>query len=142
MTTVLQIVNGAAEEIGVKTAEIPLEAGDYQVILDRMNDMLIEWADKGLTPQFVEVFNSTDVVAVARSSVSAVKYNLAIRIAPAFEKVITAALAANARETMANLETSIVYIGEVAYPDTLPTGSGNDCDYDRRFYPNNEKVLF
>ena len=42
MTTANQIVNGAAEEIGVKTAEMPLEASDAQVILDRMNDMLTE----------------------------------------------------------------------------------------------------
>ena len=142
MTTALQIVNGAAEEIGVKTAEITLESGDYQVIFDRMNDLLIEWADLGLTPAFSEVFNSTDTVDVERSAVAAIKFNLAIRIAPTFEKVITQALAANARETKQTLETSVVFIGEVAYPDTLPTGSGSDCLTDTRFFPQNKKERF
>ena len=142
MTTALQIVNGAAEEIGVKTAEITLQPGDYQVIFDRMNDMLIEWADLGLTPAFSEVFNSTDTVDVERSAVAAIKFNLAIRIAPTFEKVITQALAANARETKQTLETSVVFIGEVAYPDTLPTGSGGDCLTDTRFFPQNKRERF
>ena len=142
MTTALQIINGAAEEIGVKTAESALEPADYQVILDRMNDMLLEWSDLGLTPAYSEVFNSTDTVDVERSAVAAIKFNLAIRIAPAFDKLITQALAENARNTKQTLETSVVYIGEVAYPDTLPTGSGNDCLTDTRFFDQNKKENF
>lgn len=127
MTTVLQIVNGAAEKLGVKTAESALEAEDFQITLDEMNDMLTEWADIGLTPAFVEVFNRTDTVNIDRNAVAAVKAQLAIRIAPSFQRVITPALAEIARSTLARLEASQVYIGEVALPDTLPTGSGNEC---------------
>lgn len=144
MTTALQIINGATEEIGVKTAESALEPGDFQFTLDRMNDMLTEWADTGLTPAFVEVSNSTDTVAIERNAVGAVKYALAMRIAPAFQKPITQALVLLAGTTMAALETSAVYIGEVAYPDTLPTGSGNDCGgtFRDRFFDQNKKVNF
>lgn len=145
MTTATQIINGAAEHIGVKTAEISLEPNDFQVILDNMNDMLTEWADLGLTPAYQEVFNGSDVVAIDRNAVSAVKSNVAILIAPSFQKVITPALAAVARTTLARLETSVVFIGEVAYPDTLPTGSGNDCQdsfRDDRFFPTNKKENF
>ena len=66
MTTAQQIVDGAAEELGVKTAEIALEAADYKAIFDRMNDMLAEWSYKGLTPAFEPVVNSTDEVKVDR----------------------------------------------------------------------------
>ena len=41
MTTALQICESAAEEIGVKTAEIALEDADFQVLFSRMNDMLL-----------------------------------------------------------------------------------------------------
>ena len=145
MTTVSQIINGAAEHIGVKTAEIPLQPDDFQVILDNLNDMLTEWSDLGLTPAFQEVSNGTDVVSIERNAVSAVKSNLAMLIAPSFQKVITQGLALIAGNTLSKLETSVVHIGQVAYPDTLPTGSGNGCPdsfRDDRFFPSNKPENF
>ena len=145
MTTVKQIVDGAAEHIGVKTAEIPLQPDDFQVILNNMNDMLSEWADIGLTPAFQEVSDSTDIVSIDRNAVSAVKSNLAILIAPSFQKIVTPALAAISESTLTRLRASVVHIGQVAYPDTLPTGSGNDCQdsfRDDRFFPTNKTENF
>ena len=145
MTTVKQIVDGAAEEIGVKTAEINLEPADFQVILRRMNNMLTEWADLGITPTFNEVFNSTDTVEVERSAVAAIEYNLAVRCAPTFQKIITPALQGLALSTYARLNASTVNLSNVAFPDTLPTGSGNDCPeifHTDRFFPQNKTENF
>jgi hypothetical protein len=145
MTTVLQIVNGAAIKATIKTAEIDLEAFEFQQILDEMNDLLSEWADSGLTPAFVEVSNSTDSVNIDRNAVSAVKNALAIRIAPQFNKPITQGMVLNANDSKSRLEASQIYIGEVAYPDSLPTGSGNECartEIERRFYTPNKKDNF
>ena len=110
-----------------------------------MNDMLTEWADLGRTPSFVEVFNGSDTVSVERNAVAAIKYSLAIRIAPTFGRVVTPALAALAETTLKNLQISEVFIGEVDYPDSLPTGSGNDCSdlfNEERFFPSNKKENF
>ena len=145
MTTALQIVNAAAEEIGVKTAEIPLESADAQAIFRRMNELLVVWADDGLTPAFTEVADLDDDVNIDRVAVSAVQYALAVRIAVPFQKIITPDLRALARDAMGDLERSVITIGEVAYPDTLPTGSGNDCGstFRRdRFFATNKKVNF
>ncbi len=145
MTTVLQIVDGAAEKLGVKTAESDLESGDFQVIVNEMNDLLTEWSDSGLTPAFKEVTESTDTVDVDRNAVSAIKNALAIRIAPSFERIVTQALAKNASDTLQRLQSSVVFIGEVAFPDTLPTGSGNNCAgsfQNDRFFPSNKKGNF
>ena len=145
MTTALQIVNGAAEHIGLRTAETDLEAFEFQSILDNMNDLLTEWADSGLTPAYVEVTNSTDTVNIERNAVAATKYALAMRIAPSFDRVITQALVINAANSKSRLEASQLHIGEVAYPDSLPIGSGNECSLtqlDRRFYPQNTKDNF
>jgi len=145
MTTALQIINGATEKLGVKTAESPLEAADFQVTLDEMNDMLSEWADAGLTPSFIEVSNGSDVVNVDRNAVGAVKDALALRIAPSFQRLVTPMLAAMARLSMTRLEASTDFIGEVEYPDTMPTGSGNDCSntaINRRFFKQNKKETF
>lgn len=145
MTTVLDIVNGSAEKLGVKTAESALEAGDFQVILNELNDMLSIWADRGLTPAFKEVANATDIVDIDRNAVSAAKNNLAIQIAPSFQRVVQPSLALIASTTLQQLETSTDFIGEIAYPDTLPTGSGNDCAdvaIDRRFFKQNNRESF
>ena len=145
MTTALEIVNGAAEEIEVKTAEIALEADDAQIIFTRMNDLLLEWADIGLTPAFKEVFNLTDTVLIDGNARRAVKTNLAISCAPAFQKIVTQALAKVASDSFDRLAASTDFIGEIAYPDTLPIGSGNQCpdlNSDSRFFNNNKKENF
>ena len=145
MTTALEIVNAAAEEIGVKTAEVTLEAEDYQIIFDRMNDLLLEWADIGLTPQFNEVFNSSDVVQIDGNARLAVKTNLALHIAPAFQKVASLTLREIASRSLSRLEASTDFIGEIALPDTLPIGSGNQCADDdtyTRFFPSNSQRNF
>lgn len=145
MTTALQIVNGAAEKLGVKTAESPLEAADAQSILDEMNDLLQEWADIGLTPQFGEITDLTSTVAIDRNAVSAAKNNLALRIAPTFQRIVSQALASMADTSLRALETSSVYIGEIALPDTLPVGSGNECGtryFNDRFFDENKTENF
>ena len=141
MTTARQIVDGAAEEISVKTAEIPLQAFAAQSIFARMNDMLTEWSDAGLTPAFKEVFNLDDAIDVDRNAVGAIKFSLAIRCAPSFQKTVTQALALSASDSLSKLEASVAFIGKVAFPDTLPIGSGNECanhyaDEDRFFDEN------
>ena len=145
MTTARQIVEASAEEIGVKSAEIPLESADAQAIFRRMNELLVVWADDGLTPAFVEVADLDDEVNIDRVAVSAVQYALAMRSAVPFQKIILPDLRELARDAMAALERSVITIGEVAYPDTLPTGSGNDCGstFRRdRFFQTNKKVNF
>ena len=145
MITARQICEGAAEEIEVKTAEITLEAEDFKVIFSRMNDMLLEWADSGLTPAFVEVFNGDDVVLIDDNARSAVKTNLAIRCAPTFKKPLSQNLLLIAGSALERLEASTDFIGEIAYPDTLPLGSGNQCPdnvFDQRFFPAGQKDNF
>jgi len=145
MTTVQQIVDGAAEEIFVKTAEINLEPGDFQAILTRMNDLGTEWADIGLLPAFVEVLNSTDTVNIDRNAVRAFKFNLAIDCAPAFQRsIVSSELKSNANDALTRLRASQAKTINVAYPDTLPTGSGNDCGIfsNDRFFDTNKKENF
>lgn len=145
MATALEICSSAAEEIGVKTAEIALENADFQTFFSRMNDMLLEWADNGLTPEFQEVFNGADEVNIQPNARAAVKLNLALRSAPAFQKPITADLAALAGSALDRLYVSTDFIGEVAYPDTLPLGSGNQCagdGVDQRFFTTGKTENF
>jgi hypothetical protein len=110
-----------------------------------MNDMFLEWADSGLTPAFVEVFNGSDTVLIDNNARAAAKFSLAVRCAPAFQKPLTQALLLLRDESVQKLEASTDFIGEVAYPDTLPLGSGNRCpddDIDQRFFPAGQRENF
>lgn len=140
-----EVVQDAFEEIGVKTAEVSLTGDELQSGIRRCNDMLTEWDDIGIIVGYNEVLNGDDTINVERSAISAVKYSLAIRLAPSYQKVVSAALASLAGGTMDVLLASSSYIGEVELPDTMPIGSGNECsasDIDRRFFPNNKRDNF
>jgi hypothetical protein len=145
MTTAQQVVDGAAEELGIKTAEIALEANDFDAIFNRMNDMLSEWAAVGLAPAFESVTDGNDEVLIDRASVAAVKYNLALRSASAFQRPVSQALAGMADDALTRWQASSTFIGGTAYPDSLPLGSGNRCadiGDDSRFFPVNQKDNF
>ena len=145
MATMRVIVQDAFEEIGVKTAEVALTDDELQSGIRRCNDMLLEWDDIGIIVGYTEVLNGDDVVNVERNAIAAVKYNLAIRLAPSFQKLVGAALAALASGTMEVLMASGTDLSNIAYPDTLPLGSGNQCANDgtkQRFFPNNKTDNF
>lgn len=145
MTTIREVIEDAFEEVGVKTAEVPLTDDELQSGIRRCNDMLTEWDDIGIIVGYNEVLNGDDVINVERNAIAAVKYNLAIRLAPSFQKIVSNALAALASGTMDVLLASNSDISEISYPDTLPLGSGNQCannDTDRRFFPNNKTENF
>ena len=145
MTTMREVVEDAFEEIGVKTAEVALTDDELQSGIRRCNDMLTEWDDIGIIVGYTPVLNGDDEIKVDRSAVRAIKKNLAIDLAPSYQKVIGNVLAAVASGTLEVLMASSANIGEVAYPDSLPLGSGNQCssnDTDRRFFPNNDTDNF
>ena len=145
MTTMREVVEDALEEINVKTAEVALTNDELQSGIRRCNDMLTEWDDAGIIVGYNPVTNGDDTIEVERNAVGAIKYNLAIRMAPSFTKIVTPSLAKNAEDSLMRLKASNAFIGDVAFPDTLPLGSGNECydvDIDRRFFDNNKKSNF
>ena len=72
MTTMITIVEDAFEEIGVKTAEVPLTADELQSGIRRCNDMLLEWDDIGIIVGYTEVLNGDDTVNIERNAGSSI----------------------------------------------------------------------
>lgn len=140
-----EVVEDALEDITVKKAEVSLTDDELQSGIRRVNDMLAQWDDLGIIAGYNPVTNGDDVLELDASAVAAVKAKLAIKLAPSYSKPITAALMQNATEAMDMLEAASAHIGEVAYPDSLPLGSGNQCpntNTDRRFFNSNQKENF
>jgi hypothetical protein len=137
MATAEYFVNRAMSRVGVKTAEINLEASEAQTGLDLFNDMMSAW--EVVRPiGFVAAETLDSVARIPRFAFGAVVDNLAIVIAPEFQKAVSAELAATARGLKDDMRTALVTIKRVQYPSTLPTGSGNQCHdsfHDDRFFP-------
>lgn len=145
MATMREVVQDAFEEIGVKTAEVPLTADELQSGIRRCNDMLTQWSDIGITPGYNEVLNGDDRLNLDRNAIGAVKYKLAIRLAPSYQKIVTPSLIDAAEDAYNTLLASVTDLSNVAYPDTLPMGSGNRCagnDLGERFFPHNKTSNF
>lgn len=140
MTTMREVVEDAMEDITVKKAEVALTDDELQSGIRRCNDMLAQWNELGFIVGYNPATNGDDVLELEPAAIAAVKAKLAIKLAPSYSKPITAALAENASEAMTMLSIANSHIGPVAYPDTLPLGSGNECNsdgtYDRFFNQN------
>lgn len=140
MTTMREVVEDAMEDITVKKAEVALTNDELQSGIRRLNDMLAQWNELGIIVGYNPVTNGDDTLELEPAAIAAVKAKLAIKLAPSYSKPITAALAENASEAMTMLAIANSNIGEIAYPDTLPIGSGNECSdygtYDRFFNQN------
>lgn len=140
MATMREVVEDAMEDITVKKAEIALTDDELQSGIRRLNDMLAQWNELGIIVGYNPVTNGDDVLELEPSAIAAAKAKLAIKLAPSYSKPITSALAENAREAMDMLAAANAHIGEIAYPDTLPIGSGNQCpstsEYQRFFNSN------
>jgi len=145
MATLREIVQDAFEEIGVKKAEVELESDELQSGIRRCNDLLTSWDAIGYIIGYNVVTDPDVVLELEPAAISAVKYNLAARLAPSYQKQVTQELAAIAGDTFNILINQNIFIGDVAYPDSLPLGSGNtgcNTETDRRFFNNNQDENF
>ena len=142
MTTATEIITEALENIGYLGAETPLEAADELKAFKILNDQLAEWGESGTLPGAAPVGNLTDEIRAQRGVIAAIKMNLAGRCAAPFQVPITPTLAASISASSEALLRITAKIGDVAYPDTLPVGSGNECFDYIRFFPENESQNF
>jgi hypothetical protein len=143
MATGGDFVRGALRKLGVRNSESPIESFEMQDGVEVFNDMMSE-LEPVLKLGFSPIANEAATVRVPRGTHDALKYQLALRLAPDYSKPITPELAAGASGSMENLLNNNVFIGDVKFPDSLPIGSGNGCpEYeDQRFFPENEAENF
>lgn len=142
MATAESVIKRALTKLGIRASESPLTADEVQDGLDQLNDMLSSWEASGMSMGFEPVANASDTIRVPRGALAAIKANLAVYMAAEYGRVVSPALGVEADTTMNDLLRQLVEIGDVDYPSTLPTGSGNDSlDYfDDRFFDEDSKV--
>lgn len=145
MATGSDIVNGALRKLGVNPSDSAITGQEMLDGIESMNDMLIEWENSGLVLGFSPIADPADTIRVPRGTENAIKANLAGRLASDYSKQISVALAGEIAASSDNMLRIISKPVDVEYPDTLPSGSGNQCfdtELDRRFFPLNNDENF
>lgn len=136
MTTGTEVVHGALQDILVQADEQEYQPSEYQAGMREINDMMSEWDALGYSLGFTLLVNITDTLTVPASVIGAIKKNLAVRLAPQFNKQITQGLASLAASGMQAVQNISVVVQPTQLPDTLNIGSGNEDEpYIDHFYP-------
>jgi hypothetical protein len=143
MATGADIVNGALRKLGVKPSDSAITGQEMLDGIESMNDMLIEWENSGIVMGFAPIADSADTVRVPRGTESTIKAALAGRLASDYSKQPSASLLGEISASFDNMLRITQKPLNVEFPDTLPSGSGNECtDTDTRFFPINNEENF
>ena len=125
----------------VQPSEQPIQASEAQDSIETLNDMMFEFEDTGLPLGYTEVSNLGDDVTVPDYSRRMVVYNLAKNLSIEYDVPLKPEHEQIAYNSLAAVERVVIRAPQAIYPDTLPTGAGNDnCGrWADRFYPGEEE---
>lgn len=137
MPTAISIIKSAYKKIGVNDAEVPLQPFEISDGIDELNDMMFEWAARGLKLSYDPVQDQNDETNLPDWSLSGVKSNLGVRLISEFGSPIQPTLIEQARFGLLSIRKRVLGTIETFYPNILPIGGENDQYQDNpRFYPN------
>ena len=134
MTTALEIIADALDEISVSTAESPIEDYDAQLARRKLNQLMTGLPiNTGYTP----VTLVDDTLTVRADVEGYMVKQLAMALAPSYSRPIPAQLTVDARQARAELFRRYVSVKPMPFPSTLPIGSGSSSvgDFDDDQYP-------
>ncbi|MCP5017146.1 MAG: hypothetical protein GY938_18020 [Ketobacter sp.] len=125
MATAETFIKKALTLIGVRASETDLTTQEQADAIETLNDMMLEYSEAGISVGYTVVSAITDTVTVYDWANSLVKTNLAVRLAPEYDRRISPELAAIASNSFTDIMNRQTRLGPVKFPGTLPVGSGN-----------------
>ncbi len=126
MATAIYVAERALKLILVQAADAPLQADEYADFYSAMNDYMADLKGQGTDLGYTAVSAGSDLITIPDECIRGLIGNMAVEVAPDYEKEITPALnrmADNGLKTMRRIGRKRT---QVAYPPTLPRGSGRD----------------
>lgn len=129
------VIKSALQEILKQASEAPLEPDEQRDAILYMNRFMTQIAAQGIALGYTIVTSTTDEITIPDGAINGLVFNLAIRLAPQFGKIVDQTLRDNARDGIDAMRHIAVKKGRTFFPSTLPRGSGNeDTHTDRHFY--------
>lgn len=105
MTTALDVVKGALKDIGVLAAGESPTADDSTDVLEKLNQMVASWELEGL-PMYGTAWTSATTVPLPDNHILAIRYSLAVHIAPMFEKQVSSIVVQGAQDGYLALQSA------------------------------------
>lgn len=134
------IVRDALTELTVQGNEQTVQAVELNTGIRYLNRMMAALDANGIKLGYTVVNAPNDVLTVPAGVIEGIVYNLALRLASGYDIAVSPSLAQSAADGMQVMENIGINIGKVAFPSTLPIGSGNENfagSYDSDpFYPD------
>jgi len=135
MTTAAQATTAILEEILVHGAESDLEGVEFQDAVFAMNNYMFELAADGVNLGYTEVVDLGDLITINNGAINGMIKNVAQEMINQFGAVVASGeLARQAARGLKIMTKIAVTIPAQVFPDTLPIGSGNECDTNIHFY--------
>ena len=124
-----QIIEQAFEEIGLASYIFDLTPDQLNSALRRLDLMVASWQTKNIQigfplPTFPQNSNIDQEIDTPMNANEAVVLNLAVRLAPAYGKVVSPDTRATAKVLYDQLLIDAAFPSEQQYPNTLPIGAG------------------
>ena len=143
MAKVSEVVIDALEDLVVQAEEAPIEQAEAKAAIRFLNDLMAMWDAKGISLGYTVVSDMGDEVTVPDGALMGIKAHLAITLAPKYEVPVPREVYQKAKDGYDAILNLAVTMGESAYPDTLPQGSGNTYPgyEDTTFFPDQEGTI-
>jgi hypothetical protein len=125
--TARSIISDALRLILVTGDEEPIENVDMERGIRTLNRMMASFEADGIDLDYTSVSDPTDTVTIDSGAYGGVIANLALKLWPYYYKTDPSQMVmANAIIGKKELYKIAVGVDEMDFPDSLPTGSGND----------------
>jgi hypothetical protein len=139
MATTAEVIQRALSLILVQGSEAPIEQDEAGSAVIALNRMMASWEGSGIALGYTTVSSLGDLITVPEYALDGIEQNLALRLAPEFEGMVSPLLVQNARFAKQDLVKANLTVASTSYPDIMPMGSGNTGTgrnaYDGPFYP-------
>ena len=145
MATAADIIKGALRRLQIVGSESPIQDDEIIDGLEDLNDWGSAHEAGFLQLGFSPVENTADVISIPIQTVGYFKDHLALYIAGQYGAPVPQTLILSARDSKNRALNAFAPVIDVEFPDTLPIGSGNQCDLiirDQRFFKPNSTENF
>lgn len=134
MTTAAQAMKAVLQEILVHGAESSLQAVEFQDAAFATNNYMFELAADGVNLGYTAITDLGDPITIPNGAINGMIKNVAQEMINQFGAVASGELARQAARGLKVMTKIAVTIPAQVFPDTLPIGSGNECDTNIHFY--------
>jgi hypothetical protein len=127
MTTAGVLIRDSLQEALVESAEQPLGASETQLGIRYLNDLMADYAVRGINLGYTEVSDLGDEITVPSGALRGMRLNLAMELITPFDiSPVPVDLPNKADNSLRTLRKLSIGIGAACKPSTLPIGSGNE----------------